>query len=100
MPKAPASQWFSMLDPAKGKGTKADEMKWIGLDDFLKDKQHQMVTKKEIQDFIGQNKVELKEVTKGKDKTQLAWTPNAHGNVLYSNKGGYSIEKLPNGKYR
>ena len=65
MPKAPASQWLSMLDPAKGKGTKADEMKWIGLDDFLKDKGNATVTKQEIQDFIDQNKVQLKEVRKG-----------------------------------
>jgi hypothetical protein len=64
MPKAPASQWLSMLDPAKGKGTKADEMKWIGLDDFLKDKGNATVTKQEIQEFIDQNKVQLKEVRK------------------------------------
>jgi hypothetical protein len=67
MPKAPASQWLSMLDPAKGKGTKADEMKWIGLDDYLKEKGDQTVTKQEIQDFIEQNKVKLEEVTKGQN---------------------------------
>jgi hypothetical protein len=66
MPKAPADQWAAMLDPAKGKGTKADEMKWIGLDDFLKEKGNQSVTKQEIQDFIDQNKVKLEEVQKGK----------------------------------
>jgi hypothetical protein len=64
MPKAPADQWAAMLDPAKGKGTKADEMKWIGLDDFLKEKGSETVTKQEIQGFIEQNKVQLEEVTK------------------------------------
>ena len=67
MPKAPAEQWLKMLDPAKGVGTKADEMKWIGLDDFLKEKGNQSVAKQEIQDFIDQNKVKLEEVKKGKE---------------------------------
>jgi hypothetical protein len=66
MPKAPADQWMKMLDPVKGMGTKADEMKWIGLDDFLKEKGNQSVSKQEIQDFIDQNKVKLEEVRKGK----------------------------------
>jgi hypothetical protein len=41
-------------------------MKWIGLDDYLKEKGDQTVTKQEIQDFIDQNKVQLEEVVKGK----------------------------------
>jgi len=65
MPKAPASQWLSMLDPAKGKGTKADEMKWTGLDDFLKSKGDQSVSKQEIADYLKQNEVKLEEVHKG-----------------------------------
>jgi hypothetical protein len=31
MPKAPADQWAAMLDPAKGKGTKADETKVLPM---------------------------------------------------------------------
>jgi hypothetical protein len=42
---------------------KKDELSWIGLDDFLKDKPN--VTKQEVQDFIGQNKVDLQEVRLG-----------------------------------
>jgi len=72
MTKAPATQWVSMLDPAKGKGTKADEMKWIGLDDFLKEKGNQSVSKQELQDFIEQNKVQLEEVKKMQSPTG-AW---------------------------
>ena len=67
MPKAPADQWAKMLSPEKGIGTKADEMKWIGLDDFLKEKGNQSVSKQEIQDFIDQNKIKLVEVRKGKE---------------------------------
>jgi hypothetical protein len=42
-------------------GVKQEEMQWIGLDDFLKSKPN--VTKKEIQEFVTQNNVELKEKT-------------------------------------
>lgn len=50
-------------DIAKGENVKADEIKWIGLDDFLKGKKN--VTRDEVQQFIAQNKVEVKEVTLG-----------------------------------
>ena len=49
-----------------GKGVKADEMKWTGLDDFLKDKGK--VTPQELRDFVAQNKVEVREVTLGADQ--------------------------------
>jgi hypothetical protein len=62
MPKAPASQWAKMLSPESGRGTKADEMKWIGLDDFLKEKGNASVSKQEIHDFIDQNKIQLEEI--------------------------------------
>lgn len=42
---------------------KKDELSWIGLDDFLKDKPN--VTKQEVQDFISNNKVDLQEVRLG-----------------------------------
>ena len=47
-------------DIAKGENVKADEIKWIGLDDFLNGKKN--VTRDEVQQFIDQNKVELQEV--------------------------------------
>ena len=50
-------------DIAKGENVKADEIKWIGLDDFLKGKKN--VTRDEVQQFIAQNKVEVQEVTLG-----------------------------------
>lgn len=72
MEKAPASQWAAMLDPAKGVGTKADENEWIGLDKFLKEKGNASVTKKELNDLIEENKVQLTEVRKGASDVILA----------------------------
>jgi hypothetical protein len=48
-------------DIAKGENVKADEIKWMGLDDFLKGKKN--VTREEVQQFIAENRVEVKEVT-------------------------------------
>lgn len=50
-------------DITKGENVKADEIKWIGLDEFLKGKKN--VTKQEVQEFIANNKVDVKEVTLG-----------------------------------
>ena len=50
-------------DIAKGENVKADEIKWMGLDDFLKGKKN--VTREEVQQFIAENRVEVKEVTLG-----------------------------------
>lgn len=47
---------------------KKDELSWIGLDDFLKDKPN--VTKQEVQDFIASNKIDLQEVRLGEPFTE------------------------------
>ncbi len=47
-------------DIMKGENVKADEIKWMGLDDFLKGKQN--VTKQEVQDYIANNRVDIQEV--------------------------------------
>jgi hypothetical protein len=47
----------------KGENVKADEIKWLGLDDFLSGKKN--VTKQEVQEFIAENKVDVKEVQLG-----------------------------------
>ena len=44
-------------------GIKPDEMKWSGLDEYLKDKPK--VSKVDLQDFIAENKLQLKEVSYG-----------------------------------
>lgn len=50
-------------DITKGQDVKLDEVKWIGLDDFLKGKKN--VTREEVQQFIAANKVDIQEVTLG-----------------------------------
>jgi len=50
-------------DITKGENVKLDEIKWMGLDDFLKGKKN--VTKQEIQDFVQNNRVDVQEVTLG-----------------------------------
>lgn len=52
-------------DITKGENVKADEIKWIGLDEFLAGKKN--VTKQEVQDFIAANKVDVQEVQLGGD---------------------------------
>jgi len=62
--KAPAEQWLSTIQNSKG--VKPEEMDWIGLKDYLNENKGNTLTKQEIQDYVNANKVELKEVNKGK----------------------------------
>jgi hypothetical protein len=55
-------------------GVKADEMKWAGLDEFLKDKPK--VSKAELQQFIKENQIQLKDVDLGTPK-RFTTQPNA-----------------------
>jgi hypothetical protein len=57
--KSGAGQSF-LNDIMKGENVKAEEIKWMGLDDFLKGKKN--VTKQEVQDYIANNKVDVQEV--------------------------------------
>jgi hypothetical protein len=50
-------------DITKGENVKLDEIKWMGLDDFLKGKKN--VTKQEVQDFVQNNRVDVQEVALG-----------------------------------
>ena len=50
-------------DITKGENVKLDEIKWMGLDDFLKGKKN--VTKQEVQDFVQNNRVDVQEVQLG-----------------------------------
>lgn len=54
-------------------GVKADEMKWAGLDDFLKDKPK--VSKADLQQFIKENQIQLKDVDLG-TKQRYETVPN------------------------
>lgn len=46
-------------DLMKGQDVKKDELSWLGLDDYLKDKPN--VTRQEVQDFIASNRVDVRE---------------------------------------
>lgn len=57
-------------DLMKAPDVKKDELSWIGLDDFLKDKPN--VTKQEVTDYLANNKVDVEEVSYGNiDFTKL-----------------------------
>ena len=71
-------------DITKGENVKADEIKWIGLDDFLKDKKN--VTKADVQNFIAQNKVDVQEVTLGGEFKAIT-DPQEAINYLAKEKG-------------
>jgi hypothetical protein len=51
------------------KDIKPEEMKWSGLDEFLKGKEK--VSKTEVQDFLRANQLEIKEVVKGGEQPQI-----------------------------
>jgi hypothetical protein len=50
-------------DLLKAENVKKDELQWMGVDDFLKEKPN--VTKQEVQDFISNNRVDVQEVRLG-----------------------------------
>ena len=61
-----------MNDLMKAPDVKKDELSWLGLDDFLKDKPN--VTKQEVQDFISANRVDVREVRLGDREVKLPST--------------------------
>jgi hypothetical protein len=64
-PKGTGEQFLAQI--SKTPGVKQDEIIWTGLDDFLKSKK--TVTKQEVQDYLANNRVEVKEVQLGNPLT-------------------------------
>lgn len=56
--KGTGAQFLAQIE--KTPGVKPEEIKWTGLDDFLKSKK--TVTKQEVQEYLASNRVEVKEV--------------------------------------
>jgi hypothetical protein len=52
-------------------GVKPDEMKWTGLDEFLKEKGSAKVTPQEMQEYLAANNLQIKEVMRGRPKAEL-----------------------------
>lgn len=75
-PKGTPEQFKAML---LKNGAKQDELDWMGWDEFVKDKKS--LTKDEIQNWIDENKVEVKEVVKksiiNENYTSNEFTPEA-----------------------
>ncbi len=61
----PASDIQKML---LANGVKPEEMKYTGLDDFLRDKGSDKVTPEEIKDFVDTHDLQVEEVLKGDEK--------------------------------
>jgi uncharacterized coiled-coil protein SlyX len=97
----PAAQLAAIIRNPQN-GVKADEIKWSGLDDFLKGKQR--VTKQEVVDFLKENEVKLEELEK--DARQISSDfENAHhdtqrlddGSMYHSwNNGDLEISTVVN----
>ncbi len=86
--KASASQLAGMLNP--NNGVKPDELKWSGLDDFMKTKEN--FTKQEVMDFLDQNNVQVQEVMKGKETPALKWEETRDG-IWREKDYDYEIER-------
>lgn len=65
-------------DFLKGQNVKKEEMDWIGLTDWLKEKKN--VTKEEIQEFVANNKINLFEVQRGEYQLKAPFTGNIVSN--------------------
>jgi hypothetical protein len=59
--KGTGTQFLAQIE--KTAGVKPEEVKWTGLDEFLKSRQN--VTKQEVQDYLAANRVNLQEVQLG-----------------------------------
>lgn len=91
-PKGTGDQFLKQIE--KTPGVKPDEIKWTGLDEFLKSKKS--VTKAEVQEYLDKNRVEVKEVQLGENKG----VDVAKGlNAKLSDKGYTVSYDAPNDKY-
>jgi len=62
----PAQQWSQWLDGNAPKmGVKKDEIEWSGIKDFLNLKGKEKLSKEDIQAYLEQNGVKVKEIEKG-----------------------------------
>lgn len=58
--RANGEQWLSTIQNARG--VKPEELDWMGLREFLNENRGEPVTKQQVQEFVNNNRVELKEV--------------------------------------
>jgi hypothetical protein len=87
----PANKWAEQLR------SKEDEDLWTGVREYLESKGTESVSKKELLDFMKDNRVEIVEVVKG-GKPKLEWDENINIETkqtgsIKSKDGFYEIEK-------
>ena len=82
--KATAEQWIAMLK--KNGGLKAGEDAWLGLEEWLNEKQG-AVTKQEILDYIAQNRIQIEEVEYGDDSSVV--NDSAFNDAFYVEEDAY-----------
>jgi hypothetical protein len=91
-PRKSATGQAFLNDIMKGQDVRADEIKWMGLDDYLKDKKS--ITKQEVQDYIANNRVDVKEVQLGAGYAPIERELNNQGYELNVDMDGdWSIFK-------
>lgn len=77
-------------------GVKADEIKWSGLDDWLREKGEGRVTKSEVLDYLEQNNIHVEEKVLGatlKVQKPMVWNFTEHNQRWTSADGNFYIEK-------
>lgn len=57
--KATPIQWLKMIE--KAGGIKTDEDRWMGLSDWLRNSQEQMLAKEQVLDYIAENQIMIEE---------------------------------------
>jgi hypothetical protein len=96
-PRKSATGQAFLNDITKGQDVRADEIKWLGLDDYLKGKQN--VTKQEVQDYIANNRVNVQEVRSTIPRLPGEGMPGDQGAFLpkfasYTLPGGENYREL------
>jgi hypothetical protein len=77
----PAAQWASWINSLTGKGVKAAEIEWSGVQDWLK-LQSGKVTKAQVAVYLDGNGVQVEETTLGGDEQALNDWENAKDEAL------------------
>jgi hypothetical protein len=85
--KMSGNQWGTQL---LSRGANKEEMKWTGLEGFLKENAAKSITKEEIQQFLKDNRIEIVEVVKA-DLRSISDSPEE----MFKN-GELILEKKPN----
>lgn len=91
LPKNVSAQ--SVISTLKNAGVKDEEIKWMGLEDWLKGKG--LIPKQELLDFMRENNVQVREVEKGGGGKYVL---DSQGRRIYDNAGGF-IERRDGTKF-